>query len=154
MGESWTMFAVVTGASSGIGLELAKQFAGHGFDVMAVAENDELAEAASAIGACGGEVMQVQVDLATPEGVRALHAQIVATGRAVDALALNAGVGVAGEFVTTSLEADLNLIGLNIMSPVHLAKLVLPDMVRRGEGRVLGTASVASTMPGPYLLMK
>jgi uncharacterized protein len=63
---------------------------------------------------------------------------------------LNAGVGNAGPFVETSLEGDLDLIKLNVVSPVHLAKRVVPSMVERGEGRVLFTASVASTMPGPW----
>jgi short-subunit dehydrogenase len=73
------------------------------------------------------------------------------SGRAVDAIALNAGVGAGGDFVReTMLDADLNVIDLNVRSTVHLAKLVLQDMVRRGQGRVLFTSSIAATMPGTF----
>ena len=68
----------------------------------------------------------------------------------MDAVAINAGVGNGGAFIDIPLADEQRLIGLNIGSPVHLAKRLLPDMVRRGAGRVLFTASVASTMPGPY----
>jgi uncharacterized protein len=142
--------AVVTGASSGIGLELARQFAMNGFDVMAAAEDRRIFDAAAELGVLGRDVIPVSTDLATSEGVEELYGAIAATGRPVDALVLNAGVGVGGEFVDTPIEDDVNLIELNVVSPVRLAKLVIPDMVKRGRGRVLLTASVASTMPGPY----
>jgi short-subunit dehydrogenase len=123
--------AVVTGASSGIGLELAKQFEENGFDLIAPPEEE--------------------VDLATPGGVEELYARIRAAGRPVAALALNAGVGAGGAFATdTELEDELRLVDLNVRSVVHLAKLVLPDMVERDEGRVLITSSIASTMPGAF----
>ena len=143
-------FAVVTGASSGIGLELAKQFATNGFDVLITAEDDGIRSVVAEVGAAGADVVAVQADLTTSDGVRALHAEIDAAGRPVDALALNAGIGVAGEFIETSLDADLDVVQLNVVSVVHLAKLVLPAMAARGSGRVLITASVASTLPGPY----
>jgi uncharacterized protein len=93
----------------------------------------------------------VQVDLATPEGVERLHARIAAAGRPVAAVALNAGVGAGGAFATgTDLAAELKLVDLNVRSTVHLAKLVVGDMVARGEGRLLFTSSIASTMPGPF----
>jgi uncharacterized protein len=142
--------AVVTGASSGIGLELAKQFATHGFDVMIAAEDERLFDSVDELESFGASVVPVQVDLATFGGVEQLVSAVGETDRPVGALALNAGVGVAGRFVETALDDDLRLIGLNVASVVHLAKRVLPDMVTRGEGRVLVTASVASTMPGPY----
>jgi short-subunit dehydrogenase len=68
----------------------------------------------------------------------------------VDVLVLNAGIGVGGPFVETSWEDDRQLLGLNVVSAVHLTKRVLPAMVARGAGRVLFTGSVAGTMPGPY----
>jgi uncharacterized protein len=80
--------------------------------------------------------------------------RIAAAGRPVDALALNAGIGAGGAFVDgadeTDLEQELRLIDLNVRSTVHLAKHVLRDMVARGEGRVLFTSSIASTMPGAF----
>ena len=143
-------YAVITGASSGIGRELARQFAANGFDVLITAEDAGLTETIGPLEAAGAWVVPVQADLTTATGVETLYSAIVATGRPVDAIALNAGVGVGGEFVKTSLHDDLALIALNVTSVVHLAKLVIGDMVVRGSGRVLITASVASTMPGPY----
>src|SRR4051812_20552722 len=143
--------AVVTGASSGIGLELAKQFADNGFDLVIAAEDAELAGAASELQGMGADVEAVQVDLATPDGVEQLAARVNAAGRPVQALALNAGRGEGGEFVRGSRLADeLEIVDLNCRSTVHLAKLLLPGMVDRREGRVLITSSIASTMPGPY----
>jgi short-subunit dehydrogenase len=143
--------AVVTGASSGIGLELARQFAEHGFDLIVAAEDRAIQDAAQGLDGDGASVEVVQVDLATPEGVEQLHARIVAAGRPVDAVALNAGVGAGGAFATdTDLGAELKLVDLNVRSTVHLAKLVVRDMVARGEGRLLFTSSIASTMPGAF----
>jgi uncharacterized protein len=93
----------------------------------------------------------VQVDLATPAGVEELYARIKADGRPVDAIALNAGIGAGGAFATdTDLDQELQLVDLNVRSTVHLAKLVVRDMVARGEGRMLFTSSIASTMPGSF----
>jgi uncharacterized protein len=143
--------AVVTGASSGIGLELAKQFAQNGFDLLVVAEDEAISSAASDLESMGARVQSTQADLATYDGVEKLVTLIDAAGRPVDAIALNAGVGAGGEFVAgTKLEDELQVIDLNVKSVVHLAKRVLPNMVSRGEGRVLFTSSIASTMPGPY----
>jgi uncharacterized protein len=145
-----TSFAVVTGASSGIGLELARQFVEHDFDVLVTAEDDELAAAAAELSASGASVQAVGADLRLPRGVGELYAAIQATGRPVDALALNAGVGQGGAFVDQSIEDIQSIVQLNVASTVHLARLVLADMVGRGSGRVLVTSSIASLLPGPY----
>jgi len=143
--------AVVTGASSGIGYELAKQFADNGFDLVIAAEDADISAAAHNLAASGSSVQSVQADLATYEGVEQLYAAIRATGRPVEAIALNAGVGVHGDFAReTDLREELNLVDLNVRSTVHLAKRVLPDMVARGQGRVLFTASIAARMPATY----
>ncbi|XRQ16874.1 SDR family NAD(P)-dependent oxidoreductase [Actinomadura welshii] len=93
----------------------------------------------------------VQADLATYGGVEELCAAVRATGRAPAAVAINAGVGVAGDFARDNeLDAELNLIDLNVRSAVHLARRVLPDMVEAGSGRLLVTSSVAASGPGPY----
>jgi short-subunit dehydrogenase len=136
--------AVVTGASSGIGLELARQLAENGFDLIVAAEDDDIHAAAGE----AGHAEAVQADLATESGVEQLHARIRATGRPVAALVLNAGIGSGGAFVETDLERELRLVDLNVRSVVHLAKLVVPEMAERDEGRVLITSSIASTMPG------
>lgn len=142
--------AVITGASSGIGFELARQFAQHGFDLFIAAEDIGILDAEAGLSSLGVQVESLQVDLATYQGVEQLWARVQATGRAVDALALNAGVGVGGDFAReTSLEAELNLIQLNVTSTVHLAKRVVREMVKRGSGRILITSSIAATMPSP-----
>ncbi|MCW2802286.1 MAG: short-chain dehydrogenase/reductase [Propionibacteriaceae bacterium] len=142
--------ALVTGASSGIGLELARQFAAHDFDLLICAEDDRIETAAGELRALGTDVRLVQTDLRTGEGVAELYAAAVATGRPLDAVALNAGVGHGGAFVSSDLEEELDLIRLNVMSTVHLAKLVLRDMTARDSGRLLITSSIASTMPGSF----
>ena len=143
--------AVVTGGSSGIGLALAKQFAQNGFDLTLCAEDGGLADAAGQVEALGARVDTVQADLATYDGVETLADRLQADGRPVEALALNAGVGVHGPFVETHLEDELRLIGLNVASVVHLAKRVVPGMAARGRGRVLVTSSIAAQMPGTFL---
>lgn len=142
--------AVVTGASSGIGLELAKQFAGNGFDLVIAAEDDGIAAAGRELEALGARVQPVQTDLAEPDGVERLYAAVRTTGRPVDAVVINAGVGVGGAFAGTDLRDDLRLIDLNVRSSVHLAKLAARDMVARGAGRILVTSSIAATQPGPF----
>jgi len=142
--------AVVTGASSGIGLELAKQFASNGYDLLVNAEDAGLAAAAEQLRSGGVSVTPVQADLATYDGVEQLYAAITATGRPVAAAALNAGVGQGGAFVDTDLADEIRLIDLNVTSTVHLAKRLLKDMVARDDGKVLVTSSIASTMPGSF----
>lgn len=142
--------AVVTGASSGIGYELAKQFAQNGFDLLVTSTGSSINDAAQTLGALGAEVQTVQADLATYDGVETLYSQIQTAGRPVDAIAINAGVGVGGDFTKTDLQEELNLIELNIASTVHLAKRVVKDMVDRGEGKILFTSSIASQTPSPF----
>jgi short-subunit dehydrogenase len=145
-----TPLAVVTGASSGIGRELAKQFAENGFDLLVNAEDARLDEAAAELRASGADVRAVRADLRTAGGVEELYAAITATGRPVDAAALNAGVGQGGAFLDTELADELDIIDLNITSTVRLAKRLLRDMAVRDEGRILITSSIASTMPGSF----
>jgi len=150
MSDTSRPLAVVTGASSGIGLELAKIFAGEGYDLLIAAEDEGIHAAAAELGASGGSVRPVRADLATHDGVHALVHAIEGAGRPVDAIAINAGVGVGGPFLETELEDELKLIALNVTSTVHLAKHVLRGMVAAGRGRVLFTASIAALMPGPF----
>lgn len=90
------------------------------------------------------------MDLRTGKGAEELYRQVSTEGRPLDAAALNAGVGLGGAFLDSTVQHALALIDLNVRSTVHLAKLVLPDMVRRNSGKVLFTSSIASTMPGSY----
>jgi uncharacterized protein len=143
--------AVVTGASSGIGYELARQFAQNGFDLLVTAEDTGIEDAARDFEGLGAQVESVQSDLATYEGVEALYNRVKAKARPVDAIAINAGVGVGGDFTEqTDLKDELKLINLNVTSTVHLAKRVLPDMRARGKGRVLFTSSIAAQTPAPF----
>ena len=140
--------AVITGASSGIGRELAKQFARAKFRLIVAAEDDGLTDAAEELKALGASVETCRTDLRSPEGVEALASAI--GGRDVDALVLNAGIGIDGAFEETPLERELDIVDLNCRSVVHLAKRVIPQMVRRGKGRVLITSSIAAVQAGPF----
>jgi short-subunit dehydrogenase len=142
--------ALVTGASSGIGLELAVQFAAHDFDLVVTAEDAELATAAAGLRSSGAVVHEVRADLRHSDEVRRLWAEVSGLGRPLDAAALNAGIGRGGAFLDTDLEDEFDVIDLNVRSTVHLAKLVLRDMAARDQGRVLVTSSIASTMPGSF----
>jgi short-subunit dehydrogenase len=150
-GDSYEgQLAVVTGASSGIGLELAKQFASHGFDLLIISEDDQIDAAAEHLRSLGARVDAVQANLATFDGVESVCQLISDNGQPIDALALNAGVGVGGPFLESELDDELNLIALNVASPVHMAKRLLPAMVARDRGRVLITSSIAAEMPAPF----
>jgi len=151
MGPSNGRLALVTGASSGIGFELAKQFAEHRFDLVVVAEDEGIHTAAHELQGLDVSVEAVQADLATEAGVDEVCRRIDGAGRPLHAAALNAGIGAGGAFATgTDLSDELKLIDLNVRSTVQLAKHVLRDMVTRGEGRLLFTSSIASTMPGSF----
>src|SRR3954469_21354648 len=142
--------ALVTGASSGIGLELARQFGENGFDLVIAAEDPGLSAAAAELRPTGADVQPVQADRRPPAGVRQLYLAATAGGRPLDAVALNAGVGQGGAFIDADL-ADLQaIVDLNVTATMHLAHVVLRDMVARNEGRVLVTSSIAATMPGPF----
>lgn len=145
--------ALVTGGSSGIGLELAKCFASEGYDVVIAARRrNRLEAAADEIRRSGisPEVTIVEADLFTRDGVEKLHREVAATGRRLDVLVNNAGQGVWGDFAReTDLEGELNIIQLNAAAVVHLTKLFAKDMVKRNSGKILITASLSSMSPNP-----
>ncbi|PWW63170.1 SDR family NAD(P)-dependent oxidoreductase [Actinokineospora spheciospongiae] len=141
-----TPLGVVTGASSGIGLELARQFAAHDIEVVLVAEDAAVHTAAEGL----PRAHAVQLDLTRPEAVDELVRRVVEIGEPT-ALAINAGTAIGGAFVhDTSMADQLAGVDLNVRSAVQLAKALLPGMVDRGHGRVLFTSSVISVTPGPY----
>lgn len=144
-------FAVVTGASSGIGLQLARVFAENGHDLVINAEDDKIFEAVQQIRSFGDvDITAVKADLRDFDGVEELWRVVKSTGRPVDAVAINAGVGVGGDFAReTKLNDEINMIKLNVIAVVHLAKLALKDMVTRNSGRILVTSSIAGVMPTP-----
>ena len=143
--------AVITGASSGIGFELAQVFADNGYDLIVCSQSDGIGLVVPELEKHGAHVDVVQTDLAQASGVEALYRKIKEGGRAVDALVLNAGVGLGGDFVRENdLASILNLIDLNVRSTIHLTKLVAADMVRDGSGRIMFTSSIAAMMPGSF----
>ena len=142
--------AVVTGASSGIGLELARELAERSYDLVVCAEDAAIALAADALSAAGGAVVGVDADLATEQGVCRLVDAVRQTGRPVDALVLNAGVGLAGAFLDSDLDEQVRLLRLDVEALVRLTHALAPAMTARGAGRVMITSSVAATMPGPW----
>lgn len=142
-------FAVVTGASSGIGFELARQFTSNGFDILITAEDAGIFDAAEKLKA-SSIVVPVQADLAQEGGADALWREIKALNRPLDAIAINAGVGVGGSFAENNLAAELNMIALNVTASTVLAKYAVKDMLARGQGKILITASIASVMPTPF----
>jgi short-subunit dehydrogenase len=147
--QSSRPFAVVTGGSNGIGYELARQFVDNGYDVLIAAEDEQhLADARERLAESGATVDTHASDLATEAGVDSLYAAI--RGRPVDALCVNAGVGLGGAFVETDLQRELRMIDLNVRGSVQLTKLVLKDMVARDSGKLLFTSSIAATHPGPF----
>ncbi|MFD7256857.1 SDR family NAD(P)-dependent oxidoreductase [Streptomyces sp. NPDC059874] len=142
--------AVVTGASSGIGFELAGEFARHGYDLMVTAEDEALEDAVARLRSFGTRVHSTRTDLATSGGVETLLAELRTLGRPVSAAVLNAGIGRGGAFLETDFGDLARVIDLNVSSTVHLAHRLLTGMARRGEGLLLIVSSVAAELPGPY----
>jgi uncharacterized protein len=118
--SSQSSFAVVTGASSGIGLELSVIFARNGFDLLLCAEDDGLEAAAERCRQEGVAVATLQRNLRNPEEVEELYTVIVSTGRSVEAAAVNAGVGRGGTFVDTPFADLLEVVELNVVSTLYL----------------------------------
>ncbi len=141
--------AVVTGASSGIGYELARLFAEDGFDLIIAADRPDIVEARQGLEAVGeGTVEAVQADLSTPVGVDRLQAAIA--GRSVDALAANAGHGLGQAFLDQDFDAIERVIHTNVTGTLRLLHLVGRDMRDQGRGQILITGSIAGLIPGAF----
>lgn len=143
------MLALVTGASSGIGYELANELAARGYDLVVASGGGRLAGAAATFEATGVRVTEVSADLSTRQGVDELWQKVLALGEEVDVACLNAGVGVGGLFAETSLDEELKMVDLNCSGTVHLAKHVVGRMQQAGGGKILFTASIAGEMVAP-----
>ena len=140
-------FAIVTGASSGIGLEIAKLAAQDGYDLL-VAADTPFVDAAAGLKDLGVEVDQVECDLATDQGVRQLLD--AAGGREVDVLVANAGHGLGGGFLDQDPTEWRHVIDTNITGTLLLLQPVLKSMVARGDGKVLITGSIAGHLAGSF----
>lgn len=142
--------AVVTGASSGIGYELAKCFARDGYDLI-VAADRPLAEAVQGIRSTGEvDIQSLDADLSTKEGVHQLIDLIKASGRPVDALAANAGIGLGHAFLDQQPDEFRKVVDTNVHGTLHLIWHVGKQMRDTGRGKILITSSIASLMPGSY----
>jgi short-subunit dehydrogenase len=147
MGTLARPLAIVTGASSGIGLELAKCCAKGGFDLLVAADGD-IEDAAEQLRLLGANVQPLLVDLAQREGVDKLYDAI--GGRPVAALLANAGVGLGRAFLDQDWEQIRFLIDTNVTGTLYLIHRIGRDMRARGAGKILITGSIAGFMPGTY----
>ncbi len=145
--------ALITGASSGIGQHLAREFARHGHPLVIVAPiAEELANLARSLEEeFGVRVQPVARDLTQEDAVDSLFDEVVHAGAQIDILANNAGLGQRGRFWENPPERDLQMIRLNVEAVVRLTRLFLPPMLERKHGRILNTASIAGFEPGPHL---
>jgi short-subunit dehydrogenase len=141
-------FAIVTGASTGIGLELAKRCAAGGFDLLIAADEPQIEQVAESLRRLGREVEAVQADLATTEGVDRLYA--ATKGRPVDALLANAGRGLGHAFLDQDFGKARAVIDTNVMGTIYLIHKIGNDMRRRNSGRILITGSIAGFIPGSF----
>lgn len=140
--------ALITGASTGIGFELASIAAEEGYDLL-VAANEELINAAAAdFGQHDVDVTPVEADLSSRAGVDQMLRQL--NGRQIDVLCANAGVGTGGAFLEQEFGNWEHSVNTNITGTIYLLQEVLKQMVQRGEGKVLVTGSIAGYIPGSY----
>src|SRR5690349_21608903 len=137
-------FAIVTGASAGIGLELATICAQEGFDLLVAADRPEIHAAADSFRSFGAEVTALETDLARTDNVDTLWA--ATAGRPIDALLANAGHGLGRAFLDQDFEDIRHVIDTNVTGTVYLVQLVGRQMRSHGEGRILLTGSIAGFM--------
>lgn len=140
--------SVVTGASSGIGFELATLCAKDGMDLVIAADRPDIVEAAQALRQHGVEVQHLQVDLSTMGGVDQLVDLV--GGRQIEHLLANAGHGLGHAFLDENWDEARHVIDTNITGTVYLIHRLAPAMVERGRGRILFTGSIAGLMPGSF----
>jgi short-subunit dehydrogenase len=145
--------ALITGASSGIGLDLAKLFAKDRSNLVLVARNEKaLRDLADALTRDHGiKVRIIAKDLAIPAASDEIYAELVQEGTSIDVLVNNAGFGTHGFFVETDLPQELEEMQVNMVALTHLTKLFLQDMVKRRNGKILNVASTAGFQPGPLM---
>ena len=144
-------YALVTGASSGIGYELAKLFAKDGKSIVAIARSqDKLEELKKEIeDKYGTTVMVLPKDLSNPTSPQEIFSELEKEGLIVDVLVNNAGFGVNGKFVETDLQEELEMIQVNITSLTHLTKLFLKKMVDNGSGKIMNVSSGLGFISAP-----
>ncbi|MGI9534859.1 MAG: SDR family NAD(P)-dependent oxidoreductase [Thermodesulfobacteriota bacterium] len=144
--------ALITGASSGIGLELARLFAGDGHDLVLVARREQLLiKVADELKSdFGVNVTVISKDLTLKDSTRDIYNQLTKAGTEISIVVNNAGFGAVGEFTELEYERQINMLNLNINALVSLSRLFLPGMLERNHGGILNVGSLAGFQPGPY----
>jgi short-subunit dehydrogenase len=150
MGNPHNPLAVVTGASSGIGLELAKIAASKGYDLVIAADEDDIDTAADSLRSMGVSVDAMKVDLSTTSGAADFARFVADKGQPVDILLANAGRGLGKGFLDQNLDDALHVIDTNVTGTVALIHTIGNDMRTRGDGKILITGSIAGFIPGTY----
>jgi len=141
--------ALITGASSGIGADLARLFARDGYDLVLVARSEgKLHELAKELGVTSTVIV---ADLVKPDAAQVIADTLIEKSINIDVLVNNAGVGLAGAFIENDLRTELEMIQVNVVALTQLTKLLLPGMVSRKRGRILNVASTAAFQPGPLM---
>jgi short-subunit dehydrogenase len=145
--------ALITGASSGIGYELAQLFAKDGYDLVLVARNERrLQEVAGELKRYHPvSISTIVVDLADPAATGALYSEAKSRGYTINVLVNNAGIGYGGSFHDNTLKEEMDVLQVNVVSLVRLSHLFATDFVARRSGKILNVASLAAFQPGPFL---
>ncbi|HQR36900.1 MAG TPA: SDR family oxidoreductase [Blastocatellia bacterium] len=145
--------ALITGASGGIGADLAELFARDGFDLVLVARSrGKLDEIGARLAAEHGiRAVSIEADLSAADAPERIAAAVQSEGLTIDALINNAGFGLYGPFAETDLSRELEMIALNVTALTHLTKLFLPGMLERRKGWIMNVASTAAFQPGPLM---
>ncbi len=144
---------LITGASGGIGKELAKLFAKDGHDLVLVARDEKTLEIVSdeLSNEFGISTMIIPKDLSSPSAPDEIFDELKKNSIVIDALVNNAGFGSYGAFIKTDLKTSLEMIQVNVTALTHLTRLFAPEMVKNGKGKILNIASLAAFPPGPYM---
>lgn len=149
--ERKNQYALITGATSGIGYELAKQFAKNGYDLVIVSRNhEELTKKADEFKAYGVNVITISKNLFLQEEAYSLYSELKLNGISPEILVNDAGQGAYGKFQETDIHREVDIVNLNIISVIILTKLFLKDRLPQRSGKILNLASVASKAPGPW----
>lgn len=142
------MKALITGASSGIGRDIARELSQKGYDLVLVSRDEnKLNKVKEELEKANVKIETISTDLSIEENCKEIHKNV----KNVDILVNNAGFGDCGNFTKTSLEKELNMIKTNITAYHILTKLYLIDMKKKGKGKILNVASIAGFMPGPLM---
>lgn len=140
--------ALVTGASAGIGLQIAKELSQRGHDIVGIGSGDRIDKLADEI--TGVTVVPIQADLSTADGVETVLHRVDELARPLDVVALNAGKSLGGSFHNTDLDDELHMLDLNVVGQIRLAKHIVHKMAAQRHGRILVTSSLSALTPTPY----